>query len=243
MSYLPKGSLHSFSADETIYHSKHGADHLYLVASGHVIVSRLSDPEKPAVLAIYQAGELFGETSFLGSTNYGESATAVGNVTVRAWPVAMIEELAQAQPKLGIALCRIMAERSTSFEARIACFAVDTIPRRIARSLISLSERMGQQRTDGAITILPLTHQLLAQYVGTSREIVTRHMNMLRRSGYLKYSRQGIQIYREALEEMLRKDNSSDVSAISDGQKQQSVRALVNEARVVNTGAGMSGAA
>jgi CRP-like cAMP-binding protein len=40
---------------------------------------------------------------------------------------------------------------------------------------------------------MPITHELLAKYVGTSREIVTQHMSQLRRKGLLDYSRAGIE--------------------------------------------------
>jgi CRP-like cAMP-binding protein len=48
------------------------------------------------------------------------------------------------------------------------------------------------------------THELLSQYVGTSREIVTHYMNQFRRMGYLQYSRRGIVMYRDAFQEWLR---------------------------------------
>jgi CRP-like cAMP-binding protein len=52
----------------------------------------------------------------------------------------------------------------------------------------------------------PFTHELLAQCVGTSREIVTHYMNRFRKEGYLQYSRRGIVLYRDALGEWLRRD-------------------------------------
>jgi len=39
-----------------------------------------------------------------------------------------------------------------------------------------------------------------------SREIVTHYMNQFRRQGYLKYSRKGIILYREAFRDWLRQD-------------------------------------
>ena len=41
--------------------------------------------------------------------------------------------------------------------------------------------------------MMPLTHELLARHVGTSREIVTQHMSQLRRRGLLDYSRSGLE--------------------------------------------------
>ena len=53
---------------------------------------------------------------------------------------------------------------------------------------------------DGSILVPPVTHQLLSEYVGTSREIVTSHMNHFRNEGLLRYSRTGINIDTHALQ-------------------------------------------
>jgi len=52
-----------------------------------------------------------------------------------------------------------------------------------------------------------LTHELLAQYVGTSRELVTSRMTNFRRQGYLQYTRKDITVYRDALRAWIRDSN------------------------------------
>ena len=59
--------------------------------------------------------------------------------------------------------------------------------------------------------MMPLTHALLSQYVGTSREIVTRYMTRFRKQGYVTYSRNGILLYRDGLKTVL--DNGACSSA------------------------------
>jgi hypothetical protein len=54
----------------------------------------------------------------------------------------------------------------------------------------------------------PLTHELLSQYVGTSREVITLHMNRFRKLGYLRYSRRGMVVHRDALQEWLARNSS-----------------------------------
>jgi CRP/FNR family cyclic AMP-dependent transcriptional regulator len=53
----------------------------------------------------------------------------------------------------------------------------------------------------------PLTHELLAQYVGTSRELVTCRMTKFRRQGYLEYSRKDITLHRDVLQAWVRDAN------------------------------------
>jgi Mn-dependent DtxR family transcriptional regulator len=61
---------------------------------------------------------------------------------------------------------------------------------------------------DGATRITGLTHQAIADYVGTSREIVTSEMNRLRRLGYVSYSRLHTDIYARALGEWMRQQGT-----------------------------------
>jgi len=53
------------------------------------------------------------------------------------------------------------------------------------------------------VRMMPFTHELLSQYVGTSRELVTQCMNQFRRQGYVRYSRQCILLHRDALNNWL----------------------------------------
>jgi len=105
-----------------------------------------------------------------------------------------------------VALLQILVQRTIEFTHRIESFSVDNIARRLARSLIRFSERLGVPEEDGAIRMVPFTHELLSQYVGTSREIVTHYMNQFRRQGFLRYSRKGIILYRDAFRDWLRQN-------------------------------------
>ena len=133
-----------------------------------------------------------------------EQATALENTKLMTWTTTEIEDIIMRRPKLAVALLQILVQRTIEFTHRIESFSVDNIARRLARSLIRFSERLGSQAEDGSVRMVPFTHELLSQYVGTSREIVTHYMNQFRRQGYLKYSRKEVVLYRDAFKEYLR---------------------------------------
>jgi CRP/FNR family transcriptional regulator len=54
---------------------------------------------------------------------------------------------------------------------------------RLALILLKLSAAHGLEETGGTAISLPLTHQILADMIGTSRETVTRHLGQLKRQG------------------------------------------------------------
>lgn len=213
LAYLPCSNVVEYRKGQVIYNQTQPSTSLYLVIDGKVRVSHCANDGKQIVVDIYQPDEFFGESVFLRLACCAEEARALENTRLMAWTGPEVEEIATRQPRLAVALLQVMVQRNMGFTQRIESLCVENIGQRVARALLRLSERMGSMEKDGSVRMIPLTHELLAQYVGTSREVVTMHMNRLRRQGYLRYSRKTIVLYRDALQEWLRRDGH--VSAAS----------------------------
>jgi CRP/FNR family transcriptional regulator len=207
LAHLPCSSILEYRRGQLIYDQQQPSTAIYLVIDGKVKVFRLADDGHQVVVDIYQPDEFFGESAFLGLPNRPEQATALENTRLMTWSANEIEEIIARRPRLAVALLQILAQRALEFTHRIESFSVDNIARRLARSLIRFSERLGVEEADGAIRMAPFTHELLSQYVGTSREIVTHYMNQFRRQGFLRYSRKGILLYREPFKNWLRESS------------------------------------
>jgi CRP/FNR family cyclic AMP-dependent transcriptional regulator len=204
LAHLPCSTILEYKKGQVIYNQDQPSTSIYLVIDGKVKVCRLADDGRQVVVDIYQPDEFFGESAFLGLAQRTEIAVALENTKVMTWTINEIEEITMKRPKLAIALLQLLVQRSMDFGYRIESFSVDNIARRLARTLIRFSERLGSKNDDGSVQMIPFTHELLSQYVGTSREIVTHYMNQFRRQGYLRYSRKGIMLYRDALREWLK---------------------------------------
>jgi len=197
--YLSTSSILDYRKGQVIYNQDHPSTNVCLVIDGKVKVCRIAGDGRPVIVDIYQHKDFFGESAFFNSPRRDEQAVALENTTVMAWTMAEIEEIVMQRPRLGVALLQMLARRSIEFGCRIESFSVDSVARRLGRGLIRFSERLGQNTDDGSVQIMPFTHELLSQYVGTSREVVTHFMNQFRRQGYLSYSRKGIFLRPDAL--------------------------------------------
>jgi len=204
LAHLPCSTIVEYRKGQIIYSQDQPSTTLYLVIDGKVKVSRVADDGHQVVVDIYQADEFFGESAFLNLAHRSEQATALENAKLMTWTTAEIEDIATKRPRLAVALLQILVQRTVDFTHRIESFSLDNIARRLARSLIRFSERLGVEEQDGSVRMAPFTHELLSQYVGTSREIVTHYMNQFRRQGYLRYSRKGIILYRDAFKDWLK---------------------------------------
>lgn len=203
LAYLPCSTVVEYKKGEIIYGHDQPCENLYLVLSGAVKITRLANHGGQLLLDLYRTDEFFGESSLLNLSNTAEQAMAHQRTTLMAWRTTDIEEIIMKRPRLAVALLQAFGQRSLGFTRRIESLFFDPIDRRLARSLIRFSERLGTPQADGSVIMEPLTHELLAQYVGTSREVVTCHMTNLRRLGYLQYSRKSIVLYRDALKSWL----------------------------------------
>lgn len=206
LAHLPCSSILEYRRGQMIYDQQQPCTAIYLVIDGKVKVSRLAEDGHQVVVDIYHPDEFFGESAFLNLPNRPEQATALESTRLMTWTASEIEDIIVKRPRLAVALLQILVQRTIDFTHRIESLSVDNIARRLARSLIRFSERLGVAEEDGAVRMTPFTHELLSQYVGTSREIVTHYMNQFRRQGYLRYSRKGIVLYRDAFEDWLREN-------------------------------------
>ncbi len=204
LAYLPCSTVLEYRRGQTIYDRDQPSSSIFLILEGKVKATRTTDDHKQVVMDIYQPDEFFGEAAFLGLMGRKETTTALDATKVMSWTASQIEDLSNDRPKLAIAMMQLLVQRSQGFTERIENLSVDNIQRRLARTLLRFSNRLGTRADDGSMQLIPFTHELLSQYVGTSREIVTHYMNLFRRQGYLQYSRKGIRLHQGALQDWLR---------------------------------------
>ena len=205
LAYLPRKTAQEVPKGATIYGPDSPNTHLYTVLDGRVRITNMSINGGHTVGRIVRSGGLFGETALSGRPMGSESAVAMDDVTLISWTREEVERQIEREPKLGLALCQSLIRRGLELQERIESMAVYKTPERVILALLQLAGDLGSEMPDGAVRIASLTHHTLAEYVGTSREVVTFQMNRLRRLGLIRYSRQFIDVHPKALREELRK--------------------------------------
>jgi len=147
---------------------------------------------------------MFGESGLI-EAGIAESAVTMDETSIMNWTRNEIENQIERDPRLGIALSQFLVRQCLELQARIESMAVRKTPERVMLALLQLANAVGKPNADGSVRIGSLTHQTLAQYVGTSREVVSFQLNRLRRTGAIKYSRRFMDVQAQALEKALQK--------------------------------------
>lgn len=201
--------LHAFTAErryergQTVYCLDDPADEIYLVQDGRVKILRLSPEGQQKILDIYQAGDLFGELCICGGQRRTEQAVALDPLRTTSFQVQGLMKLLRRKPDMVLEMLQLLCARLRESHDQIAALAFENIPRRLAGELLRLA-RAEPPAEGEAIVRLNLTHEELAQLVGTSREMITTIMNQFRQRGLLDYARRQITLDPARVDEFLK---------------------------------------
>lgn len=172
-----KVHFNEVAAGTVFYESHQSCEVLFFIKKGRVRLYHLSAEGKTFTTAILEAGTFFGEMTLLGQRLYGSCAEAATPCVISTISRKDVENFMSADCRIAFRVVEALGKRLFEVEQRLADLALKDIPSR----LISLLLRLAQP-TNGDAAQVFLTHEELAQMLGTRRETVTRILN--EQSGY-----------------------------------------------------------
>src|ERR1700736_2476447 len=147
------------------------------ILSGVVRMFMFTPGGRPVTFRDAGPGELIGLMARLGESDALESQ-AVTWVSLAILPLEHIEILVRRQPEIFWAIAQDSARRAIDAVRRVADATAAPMTVRVARHLLDLATT----DSDGNI-VAPVSHQMLADAVGTAREVVTRTIKGFRSQG------------------------------------------------------------
>jgi len=178
----------SVSRGRVFYQPEEAGEVLFLLRAGRVQLYRISPEGKKLVIATLRPGALFGEMALLGQQMHNAFAEALDDCQILVMSRADLERLILNQPALGLRLLESSGRRLRDAEQRLEDMAFKGIPARLASLLLRLSD---ERKSD---EIVGLTHQDLAETIGTYRETATQVLNDMKADGLIEIGRKRIRI-------------------------------------------------
>lgn len=169
------------------------ADRMFVVRSGRVALSMRSFEEKESIVALMEAGDLFGEMSLFDGQPRSAGARALEPTELVALPFAPLTEVFEERPTLLWPMVAMLCRRMRATDAALADSLFLDVTGRTAKRLLELS---GGNDEFG----LPITQEELAGMVGASRERVNKALAQFTRLGWVAVSDRRYRIlHRDAL--------------------------------------------
>ena len=173
--------------DATLFSQGEPAEAIYFIQIGKVKITVVSAAGKEAVLAMLGPHGFLGEGCLVGQTLRVSTARAIQPSTLfRIEKSAMLRAL-HAQTELSEKFIAALLARNIDLEEDLCDQLFNHSEKRLARILLKLA-RFGQQDAMSAATMPRMSHETLAEMVGTTRSRVTHFMNKFRTLGLIDYN-------------------------------------------------------
>ncbi|MCY3748144.1 MAG: Crp/Fnr family transcriptional regulator [Chloroflexi bacterium] len=169
---------------------------LFLLKSGRVQIYRISPDGKRFIVSNIEPGMFFGEMALLGQAMHDSFAEAVTDSTVCVISRRDLEYLIGRFPTIGVRIMQALADRLSEAESQLEDLALKSLTARLATLILRLSSGANGR-------VAGLTHNDLAERVGTSRETATQALNELKNAGLIAIGRKRIDVLdRQGLEDV-----------------------------------------
>lgn len=182
----PKGRVFYSPADDS--------EVLFLLKKGNVDVYRINAEGKKLVTAQLSKGAVFGKMGILGQRMDEAYAEATSECLICVMSRSDVEQLLLKDPRIAMRLAQSLGNRLAEAEARLEDMAFKSVPGRVASLLLRLADDTDWR---GRKVVKGLTHQQIAEIIGSYRETVTLTLNEFRNAGYVDIGRRKITLLDE----------------------------------------------
>ncbi|ADG75978.1 transcriptional regulator, Crp/Fnr family [Cellulomonas flavigena DSM 20109] len=171
---------------DVLFHEGEPGDRLFLVRDGKIKLGRRSNDGRENLLAVLGPGEMFGELSLFDPGPRTATATVVADAVVLELGHRDLVTWLADKPKVAEHLLQALARRLRRTNEALADLVFSDVPGRVAKALLDLSTRFGQQVDEGIRVAHDLTQEELAQLVGASRETVNKALADFAARGWVR---------------------------------------------------------
>lgn len=172
-----------FPKNATVVEEGLPGDYMYVIREGRVKVTKASEDGREKIMNFLEAGAFFGDMALLGNETRSASVKTLEESMLLALSRRDFIDLLRQSPDLALAVIEELANRlrETNEQARSLSF------QGVEERTRNLFERIARpESAPGGRRMTPsLTHQQIADMVGTSRETVTRAIKQLKEGGWL----------------------------------------------------------
>jgi CRP-like cAMP-binding protein len=179
------------------------ANALYIVKDGKVRILSLSDKGTETIVHILKEGAIFGELLLSEETRFFNAIAGTDAVVTVLSKGSLVELLASIST-VSKNFIRLLSRRLAKVEKEFGDFGHTWSYDRLSKILLRLCEEHGRETPGGTLISLRLTHEDLANLIGTTRETVTTQLIRFRRMGLVKSQDRFLVVNKTRLKEFVR---------------------------------------
>ncbi|MDJ0690126.1 MAG: global nitrogen regulator NtcA [Xenococcaceae cyanobacterium MO_188.B32] len=189
--------VESFERGKTIFFPGDRAERVYFLLKGAVKLSRVYEAGEEITVALLRENSVFGVLSLITGQRSDRfyHAVAFTSVELLSAPIEQVEQAFKDNPDLSMIMLRGLSSRILQTEMMIETLAHRDMGSRLVSFLLILCRDFGVPTNEGIRIDLKLSHQAIAEAIGSTRVTVTRLLGDLRQDNMISIHKKKITVH------------------------------------------------
>lgn len=182
---------------KTIFFPGDPAERVYLLKRGAVRLSRVYESGEEITVALLRENSLFGVLSLLTGQKSDRfyHSIAFTRVDLISAPATSVRQAIEKDARVGLLLLQGLSSRILQTETMIETLTHRDMSSRLVSFLLVLCRDFGMPGTRGITIDLKLSHQAIAEAIGSTRVTITRLLGDLRNDGLVEIDSKRITVF------------------------------------------------
>ncbi|MBL1177756.1 global nitrogen regulator NtcA [Pantanalinema sp. GBBB05] len=189
--------VETFERGKTIFFPGDPAERVYFLLKGAVKLSRVYEAGEEITVALLRENSVFGVLSLITGHRSDRfyHAVAFTPVELLSVPIEQMEKALKENPDLSLVLLQGLSSRILQTEMMIETLAHRDMGSRLVSFLLILCRDFGLPTKEGITIDLKLSHQAIAEAIGSTRVTVTRLLGDLRQDKMISIHKKKITVH------------------------------------------------
>ncbi|MDP4089424.1 MAG: Crp/Fnr family transcriptional regulator [Bacillota bacterium] len=154
-------------------------DKLYIVNHGKIKIYKYNREGREQILYILSDGEFVGDMSLLKKGSFQFNAEALEDTLICTIAKNDFDSIVTNNPEITLKILEVLHDRLMNLENLIQNLSTKDVEARIASMLLGFARDFGEKNGDGVTIDLPLNREEMANYIGVTRETISRKLTSL----------------------------------------------------------------
>lgn len=165
---------------------------VYLIDSGKVKLTKRTPEGRRQILKLIGPGEILGEEVLFREPVYSAQARALERTATGFVTLEDLRRFLEHHPQVALKLLRALSHEIREFHDRLLELSYESSLERLAKLLLALADRWGEQADGGLYIGVKLSRSELAELAGVASETASRLLARLRARRILEFAGQRI---------------------------------------------------
>ncbi|MEL7085924.1 MAG: global nitrogen regulator NtcA [Cyanobacteria bacterium P01_A01_bin.3] len=190
-------TVDTYDRGKTIFFPGDPAERVYFLQKGAVKLSRVYESGEEITVALLRENSIFGVLSLITGQNSDRfyHSVAFTSVELLSLPIEQVQTALENNGELAMLLLKGLSSRILETEMMIETLAHRDMGSRLVSFLLILCRDFGLPSPDGVTIDLRLSHQEIAEAIGSTRVTITRLLGDLRKNEYISIHKKKITVH------------------------------------------------